>query len=76
VREGRVEWIDGAIAKHRMQSPGALPSRHCEARWSVDASGRLQAEGFGQAGTADAWLAGDQLTVSMDGRGLTFTRIP
>lgn len=44
-------------------------------RWSVDASGRLRADLMGQERTADAWIAGDTLTVVAEGRALTFTRV-
>jgi hypothetical protein len=44
------------------------------AHWSVDASGRLVADLTGERATADAWIAGDRLTIALDGKGLTFTR--
>ncbi|HTJ23876.1 MAG TPA: hypothetical protein VL383_15840 [Gemmatimonadaceae bacterium] len=43
-------------------------------RWSVDASGRLRAGVMGQEQAAEAWIAGDRLTISADGQGLTFAR--
>jgi hypothetical protein len=46
-------------------------------RWSVDSQGRLSADvmGHGPSGqSADAWIAGDQLTVSAQGKHLTFRR--
>jgi hypothetical protein len=57
--------------------------RHCgdlhgrktrDGLWSVDASGRLTADLTGEQATADAWIAGDRLTIVVDGTGLTFTR--
>jgi hypothetical protein len=43
-------------------------------RWSVDADGRLHADITGQDGAADAWVQGNQLTISLDGTELTFDR--
>lgn len=43
-------------------------------RWSVDSNGRLRADVMGQQQAAEAWVAGDRLTISADGQGLTFTR--
>ena len=45
-------------------------------RWSVDRGGRLVSDVTGEGGAADAWVVGDQLTVSADGTTLTFTRDP
>lgn len=43
-------------------------------RWSVDSSGRLRADVMGQQQAAEAWIAGDRLTISAEGQDLTFTR--
>ena len=43
-------------------------------RWSVDSNGRLRADVMGRQQAAEAWVAGDRLTISADGQGLTFTR--
>jgi hypothetical protein len=43
-------------------------------RWSVDGAGRLRADITGGPETADAWVAGNQLTVAVEGTELTFTR--
>lgn len=48
--------------------------RHEQGRWSVDSNGRLRADVMGQQQAAEAWVAGDRLTISADGQGLTFTR--
>ena len=45
-----------------------------DGHWSVDADGRLRADITGSEQTADAWVAGDRLTIAVDGRGLLFTR--
>jgi len=53
-----------------------LPGETREARWSVDRDGRLSADISGTGGreTADAWVAGSQLTINLDGQTVTFTR--
>ena len=43
-------------------------------RWSVDRGGRLISDVTGHRGAADAWVSGNQLTISADGTALTFTR--
>jgi hypothetical protein len=43
-------------------------------RWSVDGDGRLRAEIAGRGGAVDARIAGDQLTVNIDGSAMTFSR--
>ncbi len=43
-------------------------------RWSIDADGRLRADVMGREQAAEAWVASDQLTISAEGQGLTFTR--
>lgn len=48
--------------------------RQQRGRWAVDPSGRLRADVMGQHQAAEAWIAGDRLTISADGQGLTFTR--
>ncbi len=45
-----------------------------DGHWSVDGAGRLCADITGKAGAADAWVAGDRLTIAVAGEGLTFTR--
>ena len=44
------------------------------ARWSVGADGRLRADFADEAQSAEAWVTGDQLTVALEGRGLTLRR--
>jgi hypothetical protein len=43
-------------------------------RWSVDDLGRLRADITGREETADAWIAGNQLTITVKGEGLTFPK--
>lgn len=52
-----------------------LPGSTKSGRWSVDAGGRLHADGVGQSNGTEAWVVGDQLTVVIDGMGMTFTRV-
>lgn len=53
-----------------------LPGRgQRSGRWSVDSSGKLESDVLGHAEAADAWVAGDQLTISAQGMGFTFKRV-
>jgi hypothetical protein len=45
-----------------------------DGHWSVDGTGRLRADITGRQETADAWVAGNQLTVTAEGKSLTLTR--
>ena len=45
-----------------------------EGHWSVDASGRLLADVMGRQQAGEAWVSGNQLTISADGQGFTLTR--
>jgi hypothetical protein len=45
-----------------------------QGRWSIDSGGRLLADVMGQQQAADAWISGDQLTITADGQGFTLTR--
>lgn len=44
--------------------------------WSVGGDGRLHSAALGPDGAADAWITGDTLTVSTDGRSMAFHRVP
>ncbi len=44
-------------------------------RWSVDAAGRLRMDALGGQEAGEAWVVGDTLTVSLDGRALAFQRV-
>lgn len=44
-------------------------------RWSVESNGKLESDVLGRAQVADAWVAGDQLTISAEGIGFSFTRV-
>jgi hypothetical protein len=60
---------DGRVSTHM---PGATRT----GRWSVDASGRLRSDITGREETADAWVAGDRLTIATEAGALTLTREP
>jgi hypothetical protein len=53
-----------------IQMPGTKKDGH----WSVDGAGRLRADITGQQATGDASVSGNQLTITIDGEGMTFTR--
>jgi hypothetical protein len=53
-----------------VQMPGATR----DGRWSVDRAGRLQSDVTGQPETTDAWVTGDQLTISVQGERMTLER--
>jgi hypothetical protein len=52
----------------------AMSGMQRSGHWSVDAQGRLLADVMGKRDAADAWVAGDQLTISQSGAGMTFKR--
>lgn len=47
---------------------------HRRGRWSVDGAGRLIADVTGQREAANAWVAGNELTIAAEGTALRFTR--
>jgi hypothetical protein len=54
---------------------GAMPSGHTEqGRWSVDGDGKLRMTGLGGEQDAEAWVAGDTLTVSLGSRAMHLQR--
>jgi hypothetical protein len=58
---------DGRVSTH-------MPGMERSGRWSVDATGRLRSDITGHEQTADAWVAGDRLTIAAEAGALTFTR--
>jgi membrane protein implicated in regulation of membrane protease activity len=70
-------WSNGVI-KVTFASDGTVTTLMFGAtqtgRWSVDGDGKLRAELAGRSGVVDARIAGDQLTVNMDGSAMTFRR--
>lgn len=71
-------WSNGfvtvAFSQDGSVTTTMMGGRQRRGRWSVDGSGRLRSDVTGQQDVADAWVVGDQLTISADGAGLTFTR--
>ena len=55
----------------------AMGSIKRQGRWSVGPDGKLQADvaGSGTRGAADAWIAGDTLTISQEGGAAAFHRV-
>jgi hypothetical protein len=51
--------------------PGGRQER---GRWSIGADGKLHANAMGDKEAADAWVAGDTLTISDGSRGMAFHR--
>lgn len=58
---------DGGVTTRMM---GATRTGH----WSVDEAGRLRSDITGRPESADAWVAGNQLTIAAEAGALTFTR--
>ena len=52
----------------------AMRGREQSGRWSVDAKGMLVADVMGKQDAAEAWIAGDVLTISQRGEAMTFKR--
>ncbi len=51
-----------------------IGGREHRGQWSIDGSGRLHAEVAGQRHAADAWVAGDELTLAEGGQGMKLRR--
>ena len=52
----------------------AMRGREQSGRWSVDGKGMLVADVMGKQDAAEAWIAGDVLTISQRGEAMTFKR--
>jgi hypothetical protein len=59
---------DGTVV---MTLPGG---RHHEGRWSIGEDGRLHSNSTGRDTATDAWVAGDTLTISENGQGMSYRR--
>jgi hypothetical protein len=44
-------------------------------RWSIDTAGRLRTDITGFDGSADAWVAGNELTIALEENGMRFKRV-
>jgi hypothetical protein len=51
-----------------------LGGRGRAGHWSTDATGKLVSDATGSSEEADAWVAGDELTISMGGRAMKFEK--
>ena len=51
-----------------------LGGRLRQGRWSIGADGKLHSDATGHAGAADAWIAGNTLTISQEGGAVAFHR--
>ncbi len=53
-----------------------MPGGHKRSgHWSVASDGKLHADALGQSQAADAWISDGQLTIVLDNKGLTFSRV-
>jgi hypothetical protein len=52
-----------------------LGANERDGRWSVDGDGKLVADFDGRQQATDAWIVGDQLTVSLSGEAITLKRV-
>ena len=51
-----------------------LGGRQKQGHWSVGPDGKLRSDAMGSAGAADAWIAGDTLTISQESGAAAFHR--
>jgi hypothetical protein len=72
-------WSNG-IVRATFSADGTFVARmftgERRAHWSVDSAGRLRADIGGGEQSIEAWIAGDKLTIVLDGRGMTLLREP
>ncbi|HEY5628757.1 MAG TPA: hypothetical protein VIR16_04530 [Candidatus Limnocylindrales bacterium] len=67
----------GAKAVFRTDGTAVMTwfGREVDGRWSVDPHGQLHLGLAGRDQPVDAWIAGDTLTVTMEGNGFSFQRV-
>jgi len=72
-------WAMGPVSMTFMPDGtvvATLPNgRRQNGKWSIGADGKLHSTATGWEQVADAWVAGDTLTIAEDGRGLPFHRV-
>jgi hypothetical protein len=51
-----------------------LPGHQRQGRWSIGSDGRLHSDSTGPDRGSDAWVAGDVLTISENGEGMSYRR--
>lgn len=71
-RRGAVLVEFGANGTLTATMPGGA-QRH--GHWTVDAAGRLHSDAMGGEEVGEAWVVGNELTLSADGAAVTFTRM-
>lgn len=70
-------WQTGPISMTFMPDGtvvAMMGPRQQHGRWSVGPDGRLHSDAMGRDQTADAWVAGDTLSISEDGQAMAFRR--
>lgn len=70
---GMVSVTFSADGTMSVQMPGGGERK---GQWSVGADGQLVADVMGRMGGTSAWVAGDELTVSMGNAAMTLSRVP
>ena len=70
-------WSNGFVTA-KFSADGTVTTsglgRERAGRWSIDANGHLCSDVTGQQQAAEAWVAGGQLIISVQDKGLTLTR--
>jgi hypothetical protein len=73
-------WQNGFMAMSFMPDGtmvATLPGgRQQSGRWSIASDGRLHSSTAGHDRGAEAWVAGDMLTIAGDGQGMAYKRAP
>jgi membrane protein implicated in regulation of membrane protease activity len=73
-------WQNGFMAMAFMPDGtmvATLPGGHQKSgRWSIGSDGRLHSSTAGHDRGSEAWVVGDVLTISEDGRGMAYQRSP
>ncbi|MFI5258718.1 MAG: hypothetical protein ACHQ01_03790 [Candidatus Limnocylindrales bacterium] len=72
-------WQTGPISMTFMPDgtvAATLGFRRQNGHWSIGPDGRLRSDAMGSDQTADAWVAGDTLSISENGQAMAFQRAP
>ena len=70
-------WQTGPISMTFMPDGtlvAGLPGHQRQGRWSIGSDGRLHSDSTGPDRGSDAWVAGDVLTISENGEGMSYRR--
>jgi membrane protein implicated in regulation of membrane protease activity len=72
-------WQTGPISMTFMPDgtlvAGLPGGRQHQGRWSIGSDGRLHSDSTGPDRGSDAWVAGDVLTISENGEGMSYRRV-